>query len=134
MFSRKKQPAIRSLIGAGTTITGKFSFEEGLRIDGAVKGDIEAGTDKGSMLVISEHATVEGSIRADHVVVNGTVHGPIHAAELLELQPKARIHGDVQYAALEMHQGAVIDGTLSPLKAGGAADAKPALVLAASNQ
>ena len=32
--------------------------------------------------------------------------------ELLELQPKARIAGDVRYEALEMHQGATIDGEL----------------------
>lgn len=133
MFSRKKQPAIRSLIGPGTVITGQFTFEEGLRIDGTVKGDLVAAGDKVSMLVISEHATVEGSIRADHVVINGTVRGPIVATELLELQPKAHIHGDVQYAALEMHQGAVIDGTLSPIKAGANPEVKPALVLAASN-
>ena len=49
--------------------------------------------------------------------------------ELLELQPKARVWGDVRYEALEMHQGATIDGELRPLKA----DEKPAIKLAASN-
>jgi cytoskeletal protein CcmA (bactofilin family) len=39
------------------------------------------------------------------VIINGTVAGPVHAHELLELQPKARIEGDVYYKALEMHQG-----------------------------
>lgn len=133
MFNRKKQPAFRSLIGAGTVIKGEFAFEEGLRVDGIIQGDVAASAGKASLLVISEQGMVEGSVRADHVVVNGTVRGPIFAAELLELQPKARIHGDVHYAALEMHQGAVIDGTLSPLKAGVPSDGKPALVLAASN-
>jgi cytoskeletal protein CcmA (bactofilin family) len=37
--------------------------------------------------------------------------------------------GDVRYELLEMHQGALIDGELRPIKA---AD-KPALKLAASN-
>jgi cytoskeletal protein CcmA (bactofilin family) len=37
---------------------------------------------------------------------------------LLELQPKARIEGDVFYKALEMHQGAVIAGQLKPLEEG----------------
>jgi cytoskeletal protein CcmA (bactofilin family) len=50
------------------------------------------------------------------------------AEELLELQPKARIVGDVRYEALEMHQGATIDGELRPLKT----DDKPNLKLAAS--
>ena len=38
----------------------------------------------------------------------------MHAFELLELQPKARIEGDVSYKALEMHQGATIAGQLKP--------------------
>jgi cytoskeletal protein CcmA (bactofilin family) len=38
----------------------------------------------------------------------------VHAAELLEVQPKARIMGNVHYKALEMHQGAVISGQMCP--------------------
>ena len=58
------------------------------------------------------------------------VNGPVYARVMLELQPKARIHGDVHYAALEMHQGALIAGQLSPLLE---AEEKPALKLAANN-
>ena len=66
---------------------------------------------------------------AGHVIVNGTVVGPIHSSTLLELQPRAQITGDVRYEVLEMHQGATIDGELRPLKA----EEKPSLKLAASN-
>ena len=73
---------------------------------------------------------MEGEIHADHVIINGTVRGPVHTRELLELQPKARIEGDVYYKALEMHQGAVIAGQLRPTAA---MDEKPLLKLAANN-
>ena len=33
MFSKKKQPPIRTLIGEGTVIVGELRFTEGLRID-----------------------------------------------------------------------------------------------------
>ena len=56
--------------------------------------------------------------------------GPVHASELLELQPKAHIEGDVTYKALEMHQGALIAGQLRPVPG---ADEKPTLKLAANN-
>jgi cytoskeletal protein CcmA (bactofilin family) len=82
--------------------------------------------------VISETASVTGAIHADHVIINGAVVGPVHARELLELQPKANIQGDVHYKALEMHQGAVIAGQLRPL-ASAAAEEKPTLKLAANN-
>jgi cytoskeletal protein CcmA (bactofilin family) len=73
---------------------------------------------------------VMGRVKAGHVIINGHVAGPVQADVLLELQPKAVIVGDVKYEALEMHQGATIEGELRPLKA----EEKPAVIkLAASN-
>jgi len=130
MFLKKKQPPIKSLIAQGSRIAGNIAFGEGMRIDGEVVGDILA--DEGSsILVISESASITGEVTADHIIVNGCVKGPIHARQMLELQPKARIEGDVQYAALEMHQGALITGQLKPLAG---EESKPTLKLAANNQ
>ena len=131
MFNKKKQPPIKSLIADGSQIAGNISFTDGLRVDGIVVGNILAGEDVASILVISEIASITGEITADHIIVNGTVKGPIHARKMLELQPKARIEGDVEYAALEMHQGALITGQLRPILAEGE---KPTLKLAANNQ
>jgi cytoskeletal protein CcmA (bactofilin family) len=128
MFGWKKTPPIRTLIGEGTVIIGELRFADGLRIDGQVHGNISSTGDSRSMLVISEKAHVRGKVRAGHVIINGVVEGPVTAEDLLELQPKARIVGDVRYEALEMHQGATIDGELRPLKS----DDKPNLKLAAS--
>ena len=137
MFGKKAQPPIKSLIAQGTRIEGNMKFNEGLRVDGEVFGDIQATAEETSMLVISEAAVVQGAIMADHVIINGTVRGPVHARELLELQPKARIEGDVSYIALEMHQGATISGQLRPLMANGGAvpgeEEKPLLKLAAKS-
>lgn len=129
MFGKKQQPAIRTLIGEGTVILGELRFTDGLRIDGEVRGDVIAVGDENSILVISENARITGKVRAGHVIISGTVTGPVFSNVLLELQPKARLSGDVRYEALEMHQGATIDGELRPLKA----EEKPALKLAASN-
>jgi len=131
MFGKKKQPSIKSLIAQGSCIEGNLTFTDGLRIDGEVIGDIRAAKGGASLLVISESATVTGHIDADHVIINGRVTGPVHASELLELQPKAKIAGDVSYKALEMHQGAVITGQLRPTSQD--AEEKPMLKLAANN-
>ena len=96
MFGKKSQPPIKSLIAQGTRIEGNVKFTEGLRVDGEVYGDIQAGAEgDGSLLVISEASVVQGAVHADHVIINGTVRGPVHAREVLELQPKARIEGEV---------------------------------------
>jgi cytoskeletal protein CcmA (bactofilin family) len=131
MFGKKAQPPIKSLIAQGTRIEGNMKFNEGLRVDGEVFGDIQASAEEaGSLLVISEAAVVQGGVTADHVIINGTVRGPVHARELLELQPKAKIEGDVSYVALEMHQGATISGQLRPMMAGAEGEEKPLLKLA----
>jgi cytoskeletal protein CcmA (bactofilin family) len=116
MFGNEKKPGaqrtIDTLIGAKSRLTGDLHFEGGLRIDGQVEGIVQASGEKAAMLVISEQACVTGAICAAHVIINGTVNGPVHATELLELQPKAKILGDVSYKALEMHTGAVVEGRL----------------------
>ena len=127
-FAKRKAPPIRSLVGEGTVLHGNLSFADGLRIDGEVHGNVIA-TTATSLLVISEKARVHGEVKAGHVIINGEVRGPVHSSDLLEVQPKARVVGDVRYELLEMHQGATIDGELRPLKAA----EKPSLVLAASN-
>jgi cytoskeletal protein CcmA (bactofilin family) len=117
MFGKKSEnkPSgrIDSLIGAGTRVEGSIRFAGGLRIDGEVVGSVEAAEGaSSSTLVISEHARVEGAICVAHLVTNGMVVGPVTVSESLEMQSKARIVGDVDYAMIEMHQGAVIEGHL----------------------
>ncbi|MEO8302609.1 MAG: polymer-forming cytoskeletal protein [Betaproteobacteria bacterium] len=124
MWERKKQTSpqkrIDSLIGAGTRVNGDVTFTGGLRIDGQVQGNVVAANGEPSTLVISEQAKVDGEIRVSHLVVNGTVNGPVVAVDYLELQPKARIVGDVSYKTLEMHVGAVVRGRLNHADQGSA--------------
>ena len=85
-----------------------------------VKGHIHSDGDEHSTLVVSEKAKVEGEIRVSHVVIDGTVNGPVNASEYLELMQNARITGDVTYRTLEMQVGAVIEGRLLHVQPGSA--------------
>jgi len=117
MFERRKscppQKRIDSLIGAGTVVQGNVMFAGGLRIDGAVDGKVATADNAPGTLVISEHARVDGEVKVSHVVINGSVSGPVIANDYLELQAKARVNGDVAYRALEMHVGAIVHGKLT---------------------
>jgi cytoskeletal protein CcmA (bactofilin family) len=113
MFSRKTKSTIDSLIGSTTRIEGDLHFKGGLRIDGHIHGNVIADTESLSMLVISEQAVIDGEVRAAHIVVNGVINGPVFSTELLELQPKAKISGDVHYKTLEMLSGALVSGKLT---------------------
>lgn len=132
LWNRKRQPPIRSLIGEGIVLRGNIDFIDGMRIDGEVQGDMVATAGTHSLLVVGEKAKVFGKVNAEHVIIVGEVNGPVICTGLLELQPSARITGDVHYELLEMHPGAVIDGELRPLKNG--EKMSPSLTLAASNE
>ncbi len=114
MLGIKKPLPVRSAIGAGMRVNGDCSFLDGLQIDGTVHGNVIAEGGQPSLLVIGESGSVEGAISADHVVIGGSVVGPVLARERLELQSKAHVQGDVRYKTLEMQQGAVIAGQLQP--------------------
>lgn len=125
MFSKKHskpQTQIDSLIGAGTTIEGNLNFSGGLRIDGQVNGNVVAEQGKPSTLVLSEHARVSGEVNVTHLVINGSISGPVFASEYMELQSKAKINGDVHYTTLEIQLGAIVDGRLIHSNSSAAAD------------
>jgi cytoskeletal protein CcmA (bactofilin family) len=131
----KPQSQIDSLIGADTTIQGDLHFSGGMRIDGRVNGNIYGTKDKASTLVLSEQGQVTGEVTVSHLVVNGTVNGTVTAVEYLELQGKARVTGDVNYKAMEIQLGAIVDGrmihTIAPTEK--VADAKVADVKEKAN-
>lgn len=117
MFGKKRKLVsdIDTLIGSMTKITGDVQFSSGLRVDGYVKGSISASTknDKQhALLVLSEQGMVEGKIEVPYLVINGTVKGPIYSSENIELQPNAKITGDIYYKTIKIHQGAVVDGKM----------------------
>jgi cytoskeletal protein CcmA (bactofilin family) len=108
----KPQGRIDSLVGIGTVVEGDITFTGGLRVDGKVRGDVVSTGDQPSTLVLSEQARIEGEIRVSHAVINGTVVGPVHGSEYVELQAKANVTGDVHYRTLEIQLGAVVQGRL----------------------
>ena len=114
MFRKESKPQNRidSLIGATTRIEGNVFFSGGLRVDGAVRGNVAALPDQPGTLVISSDARIDGEVQAAHIVVNGIINGPVQSTETLELQSGSRVKGDVHYKSIEVHQGAVVEGRL----------------------
>ncbi|MDC0664026.1 bactofilin family protein [Marinobacter sp. SS21] len=117
MLGKKKQsrrPAgnFDTLISAKTSIKGDVFFSGGLHVDGKIHGKVVAEEGSNAVLRVSEVGEVEGDIVAPHVIVNGTVHGDVYAAEHLELASKASINGNVYYNLIEMAMGAAVNGSL----------------------
>jgi cytoskeletal protein CcmA (bactofilin family) len=58
-------------------------------------------------------------IAVPHLLINGMVEGEVRATDRLELGPKARVIGDVQYNLMEISIGDQFDGKLINKSEGG---------------
>lgn len=101
---------IDTLVGAKTKIKGDITFSGGFRVDGCVIGTVIAEGGPDAVLMISDQGSVEGEVRAPHVIINGSMKGDVIASERVELAAQARVIGNVHYKVLEMAAGAQITG------------------------
>jgi cytoskeletal protein CcmA (bactofilin family) len=108
----RSQAPIGTLVGVETRVNGDIEFTGGFHVDGYVKGNVWSTKDDSSIISISERGCVEGAVVVPHVVLNGTVKGDVRATERVELGPKARVIGNVQYKVIEMSIGAEVNGKL----------------------
>ena len=118
--ANKIDSRIDTLVGVETRIEGDLHFNGGLRVDGAIRGNVSEQNGTPSTLILSEHGKIEGAVTVAKIVINGKVIGPVKSSHFIELQTKARITGDLYYKSLEMHTGAVIEGKLIYLGDGAA--------------
>jgi cytoskeletal protein CcmA (bactofilin family) len=106
------QPApadrITSVIGSGITWKGNLSGNGGVRVEGALEGDVALR----GLLVVSESGKVTGqTLRANIVIVAGVVRGDI-TAEKVEIRKTGRVWGNVVTAAFATEEGSFLRGQI----------------------
>jgi cytoskeletal protein CcmA (bactofilin family) len=126
VFRRKTTTPIEvtklsSLVSDNMEVQGDIIFSGGLRIDGRVKGNVISNGDPRGLLILSDKGSVAGRVKVYDAVVNGHIEGDLEVEHFVELQPKARVTGNISYGQLKMECGARVDGKLEQL--GGAAGA-----------
>lgn len=117
MFGKKQKKTIEvtklsSLVADNLHVVGDVLFSGGLRIDGKVEGNVLGKRGEKSLVVLSEKGCIVGRVNAYDAVINGTVTGDLEVEHFLELQPGARIFGNISYRQLQMECGATVDGKL----------------------
>ena len=124
MFSRDSRPPhIDTLIGKGVRVQGDIDFKGGMHLDGAIAGNVRSDQSPNSTLSVSETGSIEGSVEAPTVILQGQVRGDIRGTDRVVLGATARVEGDVYYGVIEMTLGAQIMGKLVRLAPAGAAAA-----------
>jgi cytoskeletal protein CcmA (bactofilin family) len=95
-----------NIIGNGTDINGNIKSNGDLRIDGFIKGNIQA-TGK---VVVGSTGRVEGEISCQNADISGDVKAHIKVTELLSLKANAIVSGDILTNKLAIEPGAVFTG------------------------
>lgn len=93
----------------GSRVTGQLTFHGPAKIDGSVEGEILCH----GMLTIGEEAEVRAKISGAVVVIRGKVVGDVAAKEKVELEPPARLLGNIDAPRLTIAEGVVFDGYCS---------------------
>ncbi|OPX35096.1 MAG: hypothetical protein B1H11_09660 [Desulfobacteraceae bacterium 4484_190.1] len=104
--TKKKELEVSTFIGNNASFEGILISQEGLRIDGRVKGKIEC---KGPLIIGSE-GKVEAEIIAETVSIGGKLNGNITASKYLEINEKGKVFGDITTAKLVIGEGVVFEG------------------------
>ena len=117
MFTREpRQSRIDTLIGKAARVHGDIDFQGGLHLDGHISGAVRSDEARDSTLSVSETGSIEGAVNVPNVMLDGTIHGDIHASERVVLGATARVEGNVYYGIIEMTLGAQIIGKLVRLE------------------
>ena len=99
-----KEPV--TFLARGFEFKGTLTFEGTVRIDGSVVGEIHSH----GMVILGEHAVVEGDISAGTIVSRGTIIGNMRATGKVHLLPTAVLRGDVRAPLVHMDEGVSVHG------------------------
>ena len=95
-----------TIVGAGARLEGNVVSAGSLRIDGQVKGQINADGD----VTLSPQSQVEADIRATNVSIAGRFVGNIVVKDKAHLARGGRIDGNITSKTLVVEEGGVFHG------------------------
>lgn len=98
---------LKSFLGTQSELQGELRIKGVLRLDGAVRGRIEA-----DQVILSETAFIKGEIAAKKIIVGGNVEGTLRATDLIEIRPKGRVTGEIFAEKLVVVEGGQFNGQI----------------------
>ena len=103
---RSSGPA--TLISEGCKITGHITGTG----DFMINGDIDGGCDLEGSVTLAAKGFWKGTLKAETIIISGTVEGNIEATGSVEISESARINGSVTGASIAVAEGAIIEGVM----------------------
>lgn len=108
MSNREVGREPETVISASVKVEGDFVSQGNVLIEGEVEGSLKTEKD----LRVGEHARISADVGAESATVAGEVRGNINVSGRLELEPTAKIFGDIKTSDLIVASGATISGKI----------------------
>lgn len=97
-----------SVLGPTLYFKGDLSAEEDLLIQGRVEGSVT----HTQRLTVGPQGTVKANIRAQLIVVEGTVDGDLSAEKSVVVKESAKIVGNIAAPSVSISEGASFSGNI----------------------
>ena len=104
-----QQEIIKTAIGEGTIIEGKFKFDSPVRIDGELTGEVVSS----SVLIVGETAVIKAQIKVGSLIVYGKVIGDVVAEELISVKADGMLEGNLSTKRISIEEGGYFKGLVN---------------------
>jgi cytoskeletal protein CcmA (bactofilin family) len=95
-----------TVVGQGAALEGNIVSSQSLRVDGRIKGQINAEGD----VILSQQSQVDADIKAENATVAGQFKGNIVVKGRVELTKGGRVDGNITCKTLVVQEGAIFQG------------------------
>lgn len=102
-----------TVLGKETEFNGTLKFRDDLKILGTFHGAIDA---QGNLAVDKGAVCTVDHINASSIVVNGTIHGNLYAADRVEMCSGSDVHGNIRTARIRIADGVSFSGSVSMIR------------------
>jgi cytoskeletal protein CcmA (bactofilin family) len=103
----KKADKDIQMLGPQAVLEGSLVFEGSLFMNGHAKGAIES---RNGTIVVGEDAVLHADIFVRTATIKGEINGTIRATERIELNPPARVYGDLNAPIVRIDAGVIFEG------------------------
>lgn len=117
----ESKDVIKAFLGEDTEFNGSLTFAGTVRIDGQFEGKIETGDN----LIIGEKAKVKANIIVGTLLVQGALTGDVMASKRIHIATDGKIVGNISSPALNIEDGALLEGGVKMLSSEEASRIKP---------
>jgi cytoskeletal protein CcmA (bactofilin family) len=97
---------LSAFLDEGSEIEGRYVCAGTVMFNGRLRGELESA----DTLIVGERGRINGTLRANNVIVHGEIIGNVTATDRVELKGTARVTGDIEAAVIIMEEGVFLDG------------------------